>query len=136
MEEGDPDLFFDDLGTVGGEEDAAPIPLPEAVDKMQSMGCQKKRTPSKLFKELLILTMTMNQLPKMFQQWQTHQTGLFLQNGAMTGFVSGRVRILEVLMQDKIFLWIQHVMATMFNFLSGSSPKNCYKMSLTLSMRR
>ena len=32
-EEGDPDLFFDDLGTsVGGEEDAAPIPLPEAVD--------------------------------------------------------------------------------------------------------
>ena len=33
MEEGDPDLFFDDLGTiVGGEEDAAPIPLPEAVD--------------------------------------------------------------------------------------------------------
>ena len=32
MEEGDPDLFFDDLGTVGGEDDAAPIPLPEAVD--------------------------------------------------------------------------------------------------------
>ena len=33
MEEGDPDLFFSDLGTsVGGEEDAAPIPLPEAVD--------------------------------------------------------------------------------------------------------
>ena len=33
MEEGDPDLFFNDLGTsVGGEEDAAPIPLPEAVD--------------------------------------------------------------------------------------------------------
>ena len=32
-EEGDPDLFFDDPGTsVGGEEDAAPIPLPEAVD--------------------------------------------------------------------------------------------------------
>ena len=28
-----PDLFFNDLGTsVGGEEDAAPIPLPEAVD--------------------------------------------------------------------------------------------------------
>ena len=27
------DLFFNDLGTsVGGEEDAAPIPLPEAVD--------------------------------------------------------------------------------------------------------
>ena len=33
MEEGDSDLFFDDLGTsVGGEEDAAPISLPEAVD--------------------------------------------------------------------------------------------------------
>ena len=32
MEEGDPDLFFDDPGTVGGEDDAAPIPLPEAVD--------------------------------------------------------------------------------------------------------
>ena len=33
MEEGDPDLFFNDLGTsVGGEEDAAPIPLPGAVD--------------------------------------------------------------------------------------------------------
>ena len=33
MEEVDPDLFFDDLGTnVGGEEDAAPIPLPETVD--------------------------------------------------------------------------------------------------------
>ena len=32
-EEGDPDLFFNDTGTsVGGEEDAAPIPLPEAVD--------------------------------------------------------------------------------------------------------
>ena len=32
-EEGDPDLFFNDLGkSVGGEEDAAPIPLPEAVD--------------------------------------------------------------------------------------------------------
>ena len=33
MEEGDPDLFFNDPGTsVGGEEDAAPIPLPGAVD--------------------------------------------------------------------------------------------------------
>ena len=33
MEEGNPDLFFNDLGTsVGGEEDAAPIPLQEAVD--------------------------------------------------------------------------------------------------------
>ena len=32
MKEGDQDLFFDDPGTVGGEEDAAPIPLPEAVD--------------------------------------------------------------------------------------------------------
>ena len=33
MEEGDPDIFFDDPGTsVGGEEDAAPIPLPEVVD--------------------------------------------------------------------------------------------------------
>ena len=33
MEEGNPDLFFNDLGTsVGGEEDAAQIPLPEAVD--------------------------------------------------------------------------------------------------------
>ena len=33
MKEGNPDLFFDDPGTsVGGEEDAAPIPLPEAVD--------------------------------------------------------------------------------------------------------
>ena len=32
-EEGDPDLFFDDPGmSVGGEKDAAPIPLPEAVD--------------------------------------------------------------------------------------------------------
>ena len=32
-EEGDPDLFFDDLGTsVGGDEYAAPIPLPDAVD--------------------------------------------------------------------------------------------------------
>ena len=32
-EEGNPDLFFDDLGTsVGGEKDEAPIPLPEAVD--------------------------------------------------------------------------------------------------------
>ena len=31
-EEGDPDLFFDDPGTVGGEDDASPIPLPEAVD--------------------------------------------------------------------------------------------------------
>ena len=33
MEEGDPDLFFNDPGiSVGGQEDAAPIPLPEAVD--------------------------------------------------------------------------------------------------------
>ena len=33
MEEGNPDLFFDDPGTsVVGEEDAAPIPLTEAVD--------------------------------------------------------------------------------------------------------
>ena len=33
MEEGNRDLLFDDPGTsVGGEEDAAPIPLPEAVD--------------------------------------------------------------------------------------------------------
>ena len=32
MEVCDPELFFDDPGTVGGEEDAAPIPLPEAVD--------------------------------------------------------------------------------------------------------
>ena len=33
MEEGNPDLFFDNPGTsVGCEEDAAPIPLTEAVD--------------------------------------------------------------------------------------------------------
>ena len=33
MEEGNPDLFFDDPGTsVGGDKDAAPVPLPEAVD--------------------------------------------------------------------------------------------------------
>ena len=32
MEECDPYLFFDDPGTVGGEDDAAPIPLPGAVD--------------------------------------------------------------------------------------------------------
>ena len=31
-EEGDPDLFFDDPGTVGGEDNAAPIPLLEAED--------------------------------------------------------------------------------------------------------
>ena len=67
---------------------------------MQSMGCQKKQTPSKLFEELLILTMTMNQLPRMFQQQQTAQTGFYLLNGAMMGFVSEGVRILEVLGQN------------------------------------
>ena len=42
---------------------------------MQSMGHWKKQTPSKLFEELLILMMTMNQLLRMFQQQQTTQTG-------------------------------------------------------------
>ena len=67
---------------------------------MQSMGCWKKQTPLKLFEELLILTMTMNQLLRMFQQQQTTQTGFYLPNRAMTGFVSEGVRILEVLGQN------------------------------------
>ena len=32
MEEVDPDLSFDDPGTVGGEDNASPIPLPHDVD--------------------------------------------------------------------------------------------------------
>ena len=74
--------------------------------------------------------MTMNWLLRMFQQEQTTQTAFYLPNGAMMGFVSEGVRILEVLGQKYIILWMQHVMATMFSFLRGSSPNNCYKMSL------
>ena len=44
--------------------------------------------------------MTMNWLPRLFQQQQTTQTGNYLPNGAMTGFVSEGVRILEVLGQN------------------------------------
>ena len=44
--------------------------------------------------------MTMNQLLRMFQQQKSTQTGFYLPNGAMTGFVSEGVRILEVLRQN------------------------------------
>ena len=94
MEDGDPDKFFDDPGTVGGEEDAAPIPLPEAVDNAINGVSEEANTIEAL------RGVVDNRLLKMFQQQQTHQTGFYLQNGAMTGFVSGRVRILEVFVQD------------------------------------
>ena len=47
--------------------------------------------------------MTINWLPRMFQQQQTTQTGFYLLNGAMTGFVSEGVRISEVLGQKLNF---------------------------------
>ena len=44
--------------------------------------------------------MTINWLLRMFQQQQTTQTGFYLPNGAMMGFASEGVRILEVLGQN------------------------------------
>ena len=98
-EEGDPDLFFDDLGTAGGEDDASPIPLPEAVDDAIN-GASEEANTIKALRGVTDIDDNNELAPKMFQQWQTHQTGYYLQNGAMMGFVSGRVKILEVLMQD------------------------------------
>ena len=135
MEEGDPDLFFDDLGTVGGEDNAAPISLPEAVDDAIN-GASEEANTIEALRGVIDIDDDNELAPENVPATADTSNRVLSTEWGHDGFCFRKSQNFGSTCARLNFLWIQHVMATMFNFLRGSSPKNCYKISLTLSMRR
>ena len=134
-EEGDRDLFFDDLGTVGGEEDAAPIPLPEAVDDAINGASEEVNTIEAL-RGVVDIDDDNEPAPKNVPAMADTSNRLLSTEWGHDGFCFRKSQNFGSTHTKLNFSVDPTCHGYYVQLFGGSSPKNCYKMSLTLSMRR
>ena len=98
-EEGDPDLFFDNPGTVGGEDDASPIPLPEAVDDAIN-GASEEANTIEALRGVIDIDDDNELAPKNVPAMADTSNRVLSTEWGHDGFCFQKSQILEVLVQD------------------------------------